>query len=125
MAAATQRRSAPRGVVPAVAGAAVAAGLLAAALAGKRDEFTTALGAAPLWLLPLAAALQSSRSCRAARPGTLRRARRAATVAPPPAVSAPRARQPRQAGQRAARRGRADRGAAPLRARRDAARSRR
>ena len=58
MAAATQRRSAARGVVPAVAGAAVVAGLLAWALAGKRDEFSSALGAAPIWLLLVAAALQ-------------------------------------------------------------------
>ena len=58
MAAATQKRSAAHGVVPAVAGAAAVAGLLAWALAGKRDEFAAAHGAAPVWLLLVAAALQ-------------------------------------------------------------------
>jgi uncharacterized membrane protein YbhN (UPF0104 family) len=40
------------------AGALAVAGLLAWALAGRRDEFAAALDAAPLWILLLAAALQ-------------------------------------------------------------------
>lgn len=47
-----------RGVVFSVCGALAVSGGLAWALAGKRDEFASALGAAPLWLLLLAAALQ-------------------------------------------------------------------
>jgi hypothetical protein len=47
-----------RGLVLTVLGTAAVAGLLAWALAGKRDEFSAALGAAPIWLLLLAAALQ-------------------------------------------------------------------
>jgi uncharacterized membrane protein YbhN (UPF0104 family) len=41
-----------------VAGALTVAGVLAWALAGRRDEFAQALDAAPLWILLLAAALQ-------------------------------------------------------------------
>ena len=51
----------PRGrrrVAATVAGALVAAGVLAWALAGQRDEFAIALGSAPVWILLLAAALQ-------------------------------------------------------------------
>ena len=47
-----------RRVAATVAGALVVAGVLAWALAGQRDEFATALGSAPVWILLLAAALQ-------------------------------------------------------------------
>ena len=47
-----------RSVVATVAGALAVAGLLAWALAGRRDEFTAALDAAPVWILLLAAVLQ-------------------------------------------------------------------
>jgi hypothetical protein len=42
-----------------VIGAAAVAGLLAAVLAGKRGDFSTALHAAPIWLLAIAAVLQA------------------------------------------------------------------
>jgi hypothetical protein len=40
-----------------VIGAAAVAGVLAGVLAGKRGDFSTALQAAPLWLLGIAALL--------------------------------------------------------------------
>src|SRR4051794_41666589 len=42
-----------------VIGAAAVAGVLAAVLAGKRGDFSTALHAAPVWLLAVAAVLQA------------------------------------------------------------------
>jgi hypothetical protein len=74
-----------------VVGAAVVAGALAAVLAGKRGDFSTALHAAPVWLLAIAALLQAvalvSRSeawhvCVSAAGGTVGRKRlyRAASV---------------------------------------------
>ena len=47
-----------RRIVLTVAAALAAAAILAWALAGRRDEFATALQAAPIWLLLVAAALQ-------------------------------------------------------------------
>jgi uncharacterized membrane protein YbhN (UPF0104 family) len=47
-----------RSVVMTVAGALVVGGALAWALAGRRDEFASALDSAPLWVLAIAAALQ-------------------------------------------------------------------
>jgi hypothetical protein len=47
-----------RRIAATVAGALAVAAALAVALAGQRDEFATALGSAPLWVLALAAALQ-------------------------------------------------------------------
>ena len=47
-----------RSIALTAAGALAVAGLLAWALAGRRDEFATALDAAPVWILLLAAALQ-------------------------------------------------------------------
>jgi len=47
-----------RRIAATFAGALAVAGALAWALAGQRDEFATALGSAPVWVLALAAALQ-------------------------------------------------------------------
>jgi uncharacterized membrane protein YbhN (UPF0104 family) len=58
MAAASEKGGAARGMVVTLVGACAVAVVLAWALAGKRDEFSAALGAAPMWLLLLAAVLQ-------------------------------------------------------------------
>jgi uncharacterized membrane protein YbhN (UPF0104 family) len=47
-----------RSIAVTAAGALAVAGVLGWALSGRRDEFATALDAAPVWLLSLAAALQ-------------------------------------------------------------------
>ena len=47
-----------RSIVVTVSGALAVAGVLAWALAGRRDEFAAALDAAPFWILLLAAVLQ-------------------------------------------------------------------
>ena len=61
-----RRHRTPIAVVATVA----TAGALAGLLAGRRDEFTTALAHAQLWVLAAAAALQVVALVRAARPGT-------------------------------------------------------
>jgi uncharacterized membrane protein YbhN (UPF0104 family) len=71
-----------RSVLTTVAGALAVAGVLAYVLADRRDEFGTALGAAPLWILLVASVLQlvalvsrteSWHVCVAAAGGTVRR----------------------------------------------------
>ncbi len=58
MAAASEKGSAARGMAVTLVGAGTVVALLAWALAGERDEFSAALGTAPMWLLLLAAVLQ-------------------------------------------------------------------
>ena len=78
----TPQRRGRRSVLTTVAGALVVTGVLAYVLADRREEFGTALGAAPLWILLVATALQlialvsrteSWRICVAAAGGTVGR----------------------------------------------------
>ena len=78
MAAASEKGSAVRGVVLTVAGAATVAGMLAWALAGKRDEFSAALARRPSGSCSWPRCSSSPRSSHAARHGTPPCARRAA-----------------------------------------------
>jgi uncharacterized membrane protein YbhN (UPF0104 family) len=78
----TPKRRSRRSVFTTLAGALAVTAVLAFVLADRRDEFGTALGAAPLWILLVAAALQltalvsrteSWRICVAAAGGTVGR----------------------------------------------------
>jgi uncharacterized membrane protein YbhN (UPF0104 family) len=78
----TPKRSARRSVLTTLAGALAVTAVLAYVLADRRDEFGTALAAAPVWLLVVATALQlialisrseSWRICVAAAGGTVGR----------------------------------------------------
>ena len=78
----TSRRRGRRSVVTTIAGALAVAALLAYVLADRREEFGTALRAAPLWILLVATALQAAalvsrteswRICIAAAGGTVGR----------------------------------------------------
>ena len=80
----TPQRRGRRSVLTTLAGALAVTAVLAYVLADRRDEFGTALGAAPLWILLAAAALQlvalvsrteSWRICVSAAGGTVGRRR--------------------------------------------------